>query len=115
MNTTKERTQEQWLREEAYERRKRQREREQNDPEYAEYLAKQREYQKAWRERHPYYGQQWRDKNPHYQDPYNKAWRERQTEDDKKRMASTTSNGARHIPITSRTGASARLRKRGES
>lgn len=87
MNTTKERTQEQWLREEAYERRKRQREREQKDPEYAEYLAKQRAYQKAWRERHPYYGQQWRDKNPHYQDPYNKAWRERQTEDDKKRMS----------------------------
>ena len=87
MNTSKERTQEQWLREEAYERRKRQREREQKDPEYAEYLAKQRAYQKAWRERHPYYGQQWRDKNPHYQDPYNKAWRERQTEDDKKRMS----------------------------
>lgn len=87
MNTTKERTQEQWLREEAYERRKQQREREQNDPDYAERLAKQRVYQKAWRERHPYYGQQWRDKNPHYQDPYNKAWRERQTEDDKKRMS----------------------------
>ena len=87
MNTNKERTQGQLLKEEAYERRKLQREREKNDPEYAEHLAKQRAYTKAWRERHPHYSQQWREQNPHYQDSYNKAWRERQTEDDKKRMS----------------------------
>lgn len=85
MNTNKERTQEQWLREEAYERRKQQREREKNDPEYAERLAKQRAYNKAWRERHPHYSQQWREQNPHCQRLYDKAWRERQTEDDKRR------------------------------
>ena len=98
MNTNKERTQEQWLREEAYERRKRQREREQNDPEYAERLAKQRAYNKAWRERHPHYIQKWRERHPQYSQQwgeqnsqylsqYNKAWRERQTEDYKKRTS----------------------------
>ena len=74
MNTNKERTQEQWLRQEAYERRKRQREREQNDPEYAEHLARQRAY-----------SQQWREQNPQCQRQYDKAYRERLTEDDKKR------------------------------
>ena len=98
MNTNKERTQEQWLRQEAYERRKRQREREQNDPEYAERLAKQRAYNKAWRERHPQYSQQWGEQNSQYSQQwgeqnsqylrqYNKAWRERQTEDYKKRTS----------------------------
>lgn len=98
MNTNKERTQEQWLREEAYERRKRQRVREQNDPEYAERLAKQRAYNKAWRERHPHYIQKWRERHPQYSQQwgeqnsqylsqYNKAWRERQTEDYKKRTS----------------------------